>query len=36
MEQDQDIYFMQLAIEEAKKGRGNTGSTNWSSYSVKW
>ena len=35
MEQDQDIYFMQLAIEE-EKGRGNTGSTNWSSYSVRW
>ncbi len=36
MERDQDIYFMQLAIEEAKKSRGNTRSTDWGSYSVGW
>ncbi len=35
MERDQDIYFMQLAIEEGKS-RGNTRSADWGSYSVGW
>ena len=26
---ERDIYFMQLAIEEAEEGRGDTRGTNW-------